>query len=169
MAVLEQEPTETLEQYLEIAPTHSEVAIVLARRYQQMNRISDALHLLERAALANPQNIFLQHVWGDTLASIQRYDEAEEVYREAALTSMKSADWDKLGRELIAWGRLDKAEIALVRALTIEPVDPAAYYHLGQTYHLLGEPEKASKYLEMYLSIEPAGVYSDAARELLGE
>jgi uncharacterized membrane protein/Flp pilus assembly protein TadD len=156
-----------LEQKVADYPTNGPLVFELALRYRDMGKIDDALRILEVAANANPADIGLHHLWGDILAQAGRYQEAEEVYTNAALISNTSADWDKLGRELLRWGELDKAELALIRALTLEPVDPSAHYHLGQLYHLRKETDKARKHLSLYLELAPDGFFSAEARQLL--
>jgi tetratricopeptide (TPR) repeat protein len=164
---LKQEDTKTLELYYKLSPTNARLARILAARYEKLNRFDDAVNVLETYIKTDPKDVLMLHVLGDVLARDGQLDAAEDVYREAANSSMKSADWDKLGRELLAWGRLDKAELALIRAITIEPVDTPAYYHLAETYIQQGNTRQAIKYLEIYLQAAPDGYLVDSAQTLL--
>ncbi len=158
-----------MERALRENPTNAPMAFELAQRYRNSNRLDDAIRILETAAAANPTDIGIHHLWGDVLAEMGRYDEAERIYTYAANTSGKSSDWVKLGAELLQWGELDKAEVALLRAVTTEPVDPLAHYHLGLLYNYRGDTERATHHLQRYLESAPEGVYRDEARRLLEE
>lgn len=156
-----------LEEQVAADPTNAPLVFELAHRYRAQDRYEDAERVLAVAAPANPNDTGLYHLWGDVLADLERYDEAEEVYTQAAVANPTSFAWYKLGSELLQWGKKDKAEIALVRALTIEPVEPQAHYALGQLFVQRGEPVQATKHLRLYLQLEPDGPFSDSARSLL--
>ncbi len=158
---------EELEQQWQDNPTDVSLAMDLARRYRGMQRFQDAIRVLEPVVDQNVDNVLMQHVYGDLLVRVNRYDEAEEVYTRAAMQEPTSANWNKLGRELLSLGRIDKAELALGQAIAIDPVDPSAYYHLGRVYYQQGKHDLASKHLNIYLSLEPDALYSEDARVLL--
>ena len=152
-----------MERALLANPTNAPMAFELAQRYRAMHRLEDAARILETAAAANPTDIGIHHLWGDVFAEMGRYDEAERIYTYAANTSGKSFDWVKLGAELLQWGELDKAEVALLRAVTTEPVDPVAHYHLGLLYNYRGDTERAIHHLQRYLESAPEGGRRGAA------
>jgi YYY domain-containing protein len=158
---------QALEEMVASDPTNNLNAIELALRYRKLERYEDAIRVLAEAAKHHPNDIFLHHVWGDILAHVGRYDEAKEVFEFAARTSPTSFNWYKVGNELLQWGRLEAAEPFLIKAITTEPVEPAAHFALGKLYYQQEEWEQAEKHLSLYLTLAPDGQFQAEARELL--
>ncbi len=160
---------EELEEVVDADPTNPHRAFALARRYQQQQQYEEAVAILQPAAHEHPEDTALHHMLGDILGHIERYDEAEQAYRRAAIANPTSGNWNKLGQELLEWGRLDKAELALFQAIAIEPVDPAAHYHLGKLYVQQGEAEKARKHLLLYQEFAPDGRFAEDAQKTIDQ
>lgn len=156
-----------LEEQVAANPTDSSLVFGLAERYRSLGRLDDAVRVLEVAAEANPGDIGLHHLWGDTLSQAGRYAEAEKVYTLAARTSPTAGNWNKLGTALLQWGELDKAEIALSQALTIDDRASEPYYRLGQLYHRRGNNEQALQALKAYLELDPNGPYQREVQQLI--
>lgn len=159
-----------LEELVASDPRNNLNAIELAQRYRKMERFEDAIRVLEEAAKYHPEDIFLHHVWGDILAHIGQYDRAKEVYEFAARSRPTSFNWYKVGSELLRWGRLDEAELYLIKAMTTDPVEPATYFALGVLYQQQGKREQAEKQFSLYLQAAPEGPYrAEAEQRLRGE
>ncbi len=160
---------EEMEQALSADPTDSSLAFGLAESYRAMGRLEDAARVLKIAAQANPDDIGLHHLWGDILTEAGRYDEAEQAYTQAAQVSSTAGNWNKLGVALLGWGELDKAEIALTKALAIDAGAPEPYFFLGRLYAQRGQYDQAIAALETCLALAPDGYLGPEARELLAQ
>ncbi|MFV9504795.1 MAG: DUF2298 domain-containing protein [Oscillochloridaceae bacterium umkhey_bin13] len=150
-------------------PTNGPLAFGLAERYRDLGRLDEAAAILEPAARTNPNDLGVLHLWGDILAEAGRYREAEEAYLLAAQADPSAGNWNKLGAALLDWGAYDKAELALTRAITTDPISPDPYYHLGRLFVLQGQPARALEALNTYLSLAPDGQWANAARQLRAE
>ena len=156
-----------LEQAVANHPTNASNAFGLAERYRAMGRLDDAIRVLTPAARANPGDIGVHHLLGDTLADAGRFDEAEQAYMDAVKADPTAGNWNKLGAALLAWGRLDKAEIALDQALAANPVMPDTYYNLGRLFAQRRERERATTELQQYLRLAPNGPWAADAAKIL--
>ncbi len=156
-----------LEQAVANHPTNAPNAFGLADRYRAMGRLDDAIRVLTPAARANPGDIGLHHLLGDTLADAGRFDEAEQAYMDAATADPTAGNWNKLGAALLTWGRLDKAEIALDQALAANPVMPDTHYNLGRLFVQRSERERATAELQQYLRLAPNGPWAADAAKIL--
>jgi YYY domain-containing protein len=156
-----------LEQAVAESPTNAPLVFGLAEAYRSVGRFDDAARVLEVAALANPEDIGLHHLWGDILVDAGRYDEAERAYLLAAQADPTAGNWNKLGAALLDWGELDKAEIALQQALSVDPDWAEPYFHLGRLFALRGDVDQARANLRRYLERDPQGPWAlDAGRIL---
>jgi len=151
------------------SPNDAPLAFGLAERYRSVGRLDDAARVLERAALANPDDVGLHHLWGDILGDAGRYDEAERAYLGAIGADPSGGNYNKLGAALLRWGRLDKAEIALSQAIQADPALPEPHFQLGSLFAQRGDPARAAEELRAYLELDPQGPFADAARRLLAE
>ncbi|MCG8348452.1 MAG: DUF2298 domain-containing protein, partial [Chloroflexales bacterium] len=125
---------EELEQASSTNPTDAALAFGLAEQYRSLGRLDDAAQVLNRASPSNPNDIGLHHLWGDILSDAGRTAEAEQAYTQAARTEPTAGNWTKLGAALLEWGELDKAELALNQAITIDSTVSEPHYRLGQLY-----------------------------------
>ncbi len=161
------ESIKALEEEVLEFPENAGAGFDLAQYYMKEGRASDAARVLEAAAEHNPDDVALHQFLGDVLVQLGRYADAEKAYQHAAQIAPTSANWNKLGSELLKQGSLDKAEIALIRAISIAPVDPAAHYNLGRIYAMRGDDAQAAKQVSLYLELAPDGLFVDDARRLL--
>jgi tetratricopeptide (TPR) repeat protein len=150
-------------------PTDGPTAFGLAERYRAMGRLDDAARVLAPAARANPGDVGLHHLLGDTLAEARRYDEAEQAYLDAAKAAPTAGNWNKLGAALLDWGKLDKAELALDQAVAIDPGLADPHYHLGRLFAQRQERERAVSELQVYLKLAPGGPWSADAAKVLAD
>ncbi|RMD78541.1 MAG: tetratricopeptide repeat protein, partial [Chloroflexi bacterium] len=148
-------------------PTNGSLAFGLADVYRQQGRLSEAAQVLATAAAANPSDVGLHHLWGDILADLGRYDEAEKAYLAAVQASPTAGNYNKLAMALIDWGRLDKAEIALGQAMSIDPALPDPYFQLARLFMLRNQPALARDALQRYLQLAPDGRWAGEATVML--
>jgi Flp pilus assembly protein TadD len=158
-----------LEAQVAADPTNAPLVFGLAERYRDSGQLASAAAVLEPAAQANPNDIGLHHLWGDILIQAGRYEEAETAYMRAAQAQPSGGNWTKLGTGLLAGGALEKAEVALLQAVALDPNLPEPRFRLGQLYSQLGNSAQARAELERYLELEPAGQFAQDARALLAE
>jgi Flp pilus assembly protein TadD len=96
------------------------------------------------------------YIWGESLRSLQRYEEAIEPLRRAAYAAA-----DNLPAYIsLAWcykrtGRLDLAINALEQALAAKPNEPLLRYNLACYFSLVGNKNRALRYLTQALTIAP--------------
>jgi YYY domain-containing protein len=159
---------EALEQQVAANPTASLPAFGLAKRYRGLNRLDDAAAVLKVAALANPKDVGLHHLWGDILRDAGRADEAEAAYRDAVAASPEAGNYNKLGVELMKWGKLDQAGEAFNQAIAADANAAEPYYHLGEIYEQQGQVDQAIDRYRTYLTLAiTADPYYDEATEAL--
>ncbi len=156
-----------LEAAVAAQPTSGPLAFGLAEAYRQQGRLFEAAQVLAVAAAANPDDIGLHHLWGDILADLGRYDEAERAYLIAAQASPTAGNYNKLATALLDWGWLDKAEIALGQALSADPSHPDPYFQLARLFLLRDQPALAQDALRRYLQLAPDGRWAGEAQQML--
>ena len=148
-------------------PTVAGIAFGLGERYRDLGRIDDAINLLGTAAMANPNDVPLHHLWGDTLRDAGRSEEAIAAYTQATRAQPTASNYNKLGSELLRLGELDKAETALNAAVQADPQATAPLFYLGQLYAQQGKTDQARTSFNQYLKLAPDGEFSKAARDAL--
>ncbi|NTV64191.1 MAG: tetratricopeptide repeat protein, partial [Oscillochloris sp.] len=158
-----------LEQALAANPSDGSTAFGLADRYRALGRLEEAVRVLAPAARANPADVGLHHLLGDILSDLGRYEEAEDAYLAAAQADPSAGNWNKLGAALLAWGKLDKAELALDQAIMLEPNLPDPHYHLGRLFAQRREREPAISEIQVYLALAPDGPWAADASTLLAD
>ncbi|MDW8402838.1 DUF2298 domain-containing protein [Chloroflexus sp.] len=156
-----------LEAAVAAQPTNAQLAFGLADAYRRQGRLFEAAQILATAAAANPTDVGLHHLWGDILADAGRYDEAEQAYLAAAQASPTAGNYNKLATALIDWGRLDKAEIALGQAMSIDPALPDPYFQLARLFLLRNQTTLAQDALQRYLQLAPDGPWAGEAQRML--
>jgi Flp pilus assembly protein TadD len=158
-----------LERAVAANPTDPPLAFGLAELYRRAGRLDDAARVLEPAARANPTDIGLHHLWGDILSEAGRYAEAEAAYLQAARADGSAGNWNKLGSALLQWGQLDKAEIALLQAVSADPNEPEPYFRLALLFAERGDRAAAATNARTYLTLAPDGPWAAEAAQLAAE
>ncbi len=153
-----QEPTTSgdlqgLERQVAAAPEDLNLAWQLAQRYSERGRYDDAAQLLGRFAREQPDDVGIQHFYGDMLLLAGRISEAEQAYRRAVTADPSPANYTKLGSALVAWGRLDEAEQVLANALDGDVLVGEPYYYLGQIAEARGQSDRAVQYYRRVLEL----------------
>lgn len=156
-----------LEAAVAAQPTNAPLAFGLAEAYRRQGRLFEAAQILATAAAANPNDVALHHLWGDILADAGRYEEAEQAYLAAVRASPTAGNYNKLARSLIDWGWLDKAEIALGQAMSIDPALPEPYFQLARLFLLRNQTTLAQDALQRYLQLDPDGPWAGEAQRML--
>ncbi|MEF3273989.1 MAG: DUF2298 domain-containing protein [Chloroflexus sp.] len=156
-----------LEAAVAAQPTNAALAFALADSYRRQGRLNEAAQVLAPAAAANPSDVGLHHLWGDILAETGRYDEAEQAYLNAVRASPTAGNYNKLATALIDWGWLDKAEIALGQAMSIDPAFPDPYFQLARLFMLRNQTSLARDALQRYLQLAPDGPWANEAQRML--
>jgi tetratricopeptide (TPR) repeat protein len=144
---------ETLERQAAADPTASGPAFALAQRYRDTGQLDKAATAIEQAARAHSDDVALNQLWGDILRDAGRADEAEAAYRAAIAASPTAGNYNKLGVELIGWGKLDQAAEAFNQAIAADANAAEPYYHLGEIYEKQSLPDKATEQYRAYLTI----------------
>jgi YYY domain-containing protein len=149
-------------------PSAAGPAFELAQRYRALGREADAAAVLEPAARANPGDIGLNHLWGDILLDLGRYDEATYAFAQAVAAEPSAGNYNKLAQGYEAGGKLPEAEAAYRQAIAADADAPDPYYHLAALYEKLGRSGDATAQYRRYLEIAPPdGQFRAAATEAL--
>ena len=115
-------------------PNNGPVAFGLGEAYKQLGRLTDAVRVLEIGAAANPNDIALHHLLGDTQAIMGNADGAQQAWEKAALASPTMGNWNKLAFGMLPFKRWDVVERAVNEARKIEPQAGDPLYTLGEMY-----------------------------------
>jgi tetratricopeptide (TPR) repeat protein len=159
---------DALERQSAADPTASGPAFALAQRYRDIGQLDKAATAIEQAARAHADDVALNQLWGDILRDAGRIDEAEAAYRAAIAANPTAGNYNKLGVELLGWGKLDQAAEVFHQALAIDANVAELYYHLGEVYEQQGQPAQAVEQYRAYLNIAGAGAqFSDQANMAL--
>jgi tetratricopeptide (TPR) repeat protein len=140
-------------------PQDSGLAFGLGQRLVELNRVDEAVSVLQTAATANPQDVPLHHFLGDLLAQLGQNDAAITAWQQAIDAQPTASNINKLGQGLVRLGRWEQAERVLQQALAADSsfVDP--YVYLGELYRSRngdGDRERAITAYQRYLELAPA-------------
>ncbi len=127
-----------------------------AEGYMELGMPQQSLAAIARAG--DPTSLGAEglYIWGESLRSLERYDEAL-----TPLTRAAEVDPDNVRvRIALGWcykrlGRIDLAVESLETALAFEPNEPLLRYNLACYLSLLGEKRRSLRYLSQALSIAP--------------
>jgi YYY domain-containing protein len=158
-----------LERQIALDPTAAGPAFALAEIYRNQRNLEGALTVLRPAAAANPQDIALHHMLGDTLRDAGLASEAEAAYRQAITNDPSAGNYNKLGREMLLLGQVDVAEPALLRAIELDPQAAEPYFHLAEVLRKRNQLGPALERFQIYLERDPNGQFADQARQTISE
>lgn len=142
-------------------PADTTTSILRGLTYVKLDRCEEAIADLNVAADAL--------VFSDFLADLDIYTSRAYCYLELENYEPAAADleshlqhypdddwaWSALGRAYGYLRRIDEAETALKKAITLKPEDSYAYYQLALIYLVEGRPGEAIPYLNDTLRLEP--------------
>jgi tetratricopeptide (TPR) repeat protein/transglutaminase-like putative cysteine protease len=157
-----------LEAVLALAPNDSGSAVVLARLYQQANRLADARRVLRRALHYRPDDAVL---WELTAKAADTPAEEEAAQRELVKRFPNEPRHAlALGTVLVQQGKHEQAR-AVLEPLARKgmPANRAqAHFQLARSCYSKNEPEPALKHLEEAAQADPESVNTVRAFELTG-
>jgi Flp pilus assembly protein TadD len=164
----DQPSIEALERQAAADPTASGPAFALAQRYRDSGQLDKAATAIEQAARAHSDDVALNQLWGDILRDAGRADEAEAAYRAAIAAKPTAGNYNKLGVELLGWGKLEQAAEVFNQAMAIDANVAELYYHLGEVYEQQSKPVQAAEQYRAYLNIAGADAqFSEQANAAL--
>jgi tetratricopeptide (TPR) repeat protein len=95
-------------------------------------------------------------------------DTAEALYRTALETDPRQPEAQyNLGYVMLERGTPEKAIPLFLGALEADPKFADAYFNLAMAYEQVGESAKARPYWKSYISLEPAGTWTEIAKRHL--
>jgi tetratricopeptide (TPR) repeat protein len=160
-----------IERLLAESPDDDELLFHLGVVYGEAKRTDEAIRFMQQALERNPENASALNYIGYTWAERGlRLDEAEKmITRAVELRPEDGFIVDSLGwvfhmraRPLLQSGRarearrfLERALVELERADRLTGGDPVISEHIGDTYLLLEQKERALEHFEEALSLEP--------------
>ncbi|WP_423794442.1 tetratricopeptide repeat protein [Methylobacterium durans] len=125
-----------------------------AMRYAQALRAvgqrTQAVAVLQQAALRNPKNVAVLAAYGKTLAEVGRFEEAAEVLQNAHTPAQP--DWRVLSAQGSVADQLGdhaRAQAFYEAALKIRPNEPAVLSNLGLSYALSRQLDRAETALRL--------------------
>ena len=128
----------------------------LARLYQQVGQLDDALVHIQESVRLKPDSAIGQYNLGTALASRGRPAEAVRSFTEAVrLDPSLAYAHNSLGVALYALGRAEEAIGHFQRALAIEPAYANAHNNLGRALEGRGELEEALIHYRRALEVMP--------------
>ena len=125
-------------------PRDVETAIQYARALRETGQRSQAVAVLEQAAIRDPDNKRLLGAYGRALADAGNYGQALDILGKAHTPDQP--DWRILsaqGAVLDQMGRHDEAQRYYASALKIAPDEPSVLSNLGLSYALAKDLPKA--------------------------
>ena len=132
----------------------------LAIALEKMNRLDEAIESLENAIKYNPKSArvynYLGYLYADNNMKI---DESYDLIRKALEIEPENGAYvDSLGWVYFRRGNYRKALENLLRAERLlsesENPDPVVYDHIGDTYHKLGQTDRAIMYWKKSMDME---------------
>jgi len=160
-----------IERLLETKPNDDDLLYNLGVIYGEADRTDESVEFMRRALAANPDNASALNYIGYTWAERgENLDEAEEMIERALVLRPEDGYIaDSLGwvfymraRPLVEGGNLpaarkyiDRALTALERADDLTGGDPVVSEHIGDTYLLLDQKQRALDNFEEALRMEP--------------
>ncbi len=141
------------EGYLDLVTAFADLwELTPAVRDRLAQRGLDALRRLDRREQAKPYVLYLQ---GQTLRTMERYEDAIDPLREATELEPDSIHtYLALGWCYKRIGRLDMAIESLEEALSVEPKEAILHYNLACYWSLAGNANLALAYLGSALEID---------------
>src|SRR6516164_4187916 len=125
-------------------PADPETAINYAQALRANGQRSQAVAVLEQAAIHNPKHMALLGAYGRALADVGNYKQALEVLGRAHTPDQ--TDWRILsvqGAVLDQMGRHEEASSYYASALRLAPDEPSVLSNLGLSYALSKDPKQA--------------------------
>ena len=148
--LLPQLPSETTQEKSAVALLHSHIL-------EKQERFAEALHTLNRALKADPDNAELLYARGNVYWQINRFAELEQDMRKVMRLQPDSpAAYNALGYNFADRNlRLDEARELIARALEMAPESAAIQDSMGWVEYRLGNLPRALELLKQAFETEP--------------
>ncbi len=142
------ENTQKWAEYWQKHQEDSNAAISYAAHLQALNKQDQALSVLRKTVISNPQDTKLLAAYGKQLAIMQQFPEANKVLFKATATGTPS--WETMSLHGTVLDRLGKNEDARTQysaALKASPGNKAVLNNLAMSHAISGDPKKAEAML----------------------
>lgn len=137
-------------------PDHPELLYLLGAAYVHLERLGDAVPLLERSLALRPEHAPTLEMTGSAWIKMQEPTKALAYFREAARLNPGAIDAAcRLGATLVACDKFDEAVEAFQLALAIDSNHPEAMTGKAFAQHRTGQSEEAETALRRCLGINP--------------
>lgn len=142
------ENTQKWAEYWQKHPEDSNAAISYAAHLRALGKHDQALAVLRKTVISNPQDTQLLASYGKQLAIMQQFPEANKVLFKATATG--SPSWETMslhGTVLDRLGKHDDARTQYRGALKASPGNKTVMNNLAMSYAISGDPKKAEAML----------------------
>ena len=125
-------------------PNHSFAWKALALSYEKTGKILKSLDANQKAKEINPQDAEVHNNLGNVLEKLEKFDEAQNNYRQAILLEQNYTEaYYNLANLLNKLGRFDEAEINYIQAIKLKPNFAEAFNNLANLLNKLGRFDEA--------------------------
>ncbi len=131
----------------------------LAASLNQQNRLQEAIAAQEIATALAPEQAYAWNRLGNLYAKNHHPELAESSYRKALTLENDGYFYDGLSRVLAAQGKFDAAIVAVQSAITLLPVEPHIWAHLGHLHRQREQLEEATAAFHKAIALNPDIAY----------
>ena len=144
-------------------PNHSFAWKALALSYEKTGKILKSLDANQKAKEINPQDAEVHNNLGNVLEKLEKFDEAQNNYRQAILLEQNYTEaYYNLANLLNKLGRFDEAEINYIQAIKLRPNFAEAFNNLAKLLKELGRFNESIINFKKSLKINPELVTAEA-------
>lgn len=141
---------------VELAPHESGAAIAMSDIYASLDRLPDALAVVEAAAAQEVAPAWIHNQYGELLALLGRGDESPAQFRKAIAKNPEiGRPYFNLAVAYEEEGRFEEAAVSYRDAIESSPYDFRAQFNLGRLYGKLGRLEEQQAMWEVALESNP--------------
>ncbi|SPD75907.1 putative Tetratricopeptide TPR_1 repeat-containing protein [uncultured Desulfobacterium sp.] len=120
----------------------------LANAYLQLDDVEKAISTYQKSIRLNPLRDDIHVSLGNLYFGLNRFEDAEQEYKEAARIYPDANNCFSLGQAYLYGGKLNEAETTFGKVKSIAPGSAMGDYGLGQTYSKQGRYEKAIEHFQ---------------------
>lgn len=117
--------------------------LMRGRQLEQQGKLTEARQIYQRLIVQYPDRYEPYHRLGVVADREKRYQEAVALYTQAIALNPDPEIFNDLGYSYYLQGQLDKAESALLKAVSMKPANPRFRNNLGMVYGYQGRYEEA--------------------------
>ena len=144
-------------------PNHSFAWKALALSYEKTGKILKSLDANQKAKEINPQDAEVHNNLGNVLEKLEKFDEAQNNYRQAILLEQNYTEaYYNLANLLNKLGKFDEAEINYIQAIKLRPNFAEAFNNLAKLLKELGRFNESIINFKKSLKINPELVTAEA-------